>query len=71
MVGYFLFWAIQVPLMMIPPRKMRYLFLVKSVVVLIAAFALLGWSINKAGGSGKIFAAGSTLSGSAKSWAWV
>lgn len=71
MVGYFVFWLVQLPLMMIPPRSMRYLFLAKSVIVLVAAFALLGWSIHTAGGSGKIFAAGSTLTGSTKSWAWV
>ncbi|KAL7417227.1 allantoin permease [Mrakia frigida] len=71
MVAYFVFWCIQLPLLMIPPRKMRYLFMFKSFIVIIAAFAMLGWSIKKAGGSGPIFATASSLTGTKKAWAWV
>jgi NCS1 family nucleobase:cation symporter-1 len=50
---------------------MRWLFFIKSIAAVIAAFALLGWSVKTAGGGGPIFAQKSRLSGSAKSWAWV
>ena len=56
---------------MIHPRKMRWLFFIKSIAAVIAAFALLGWAVNKAGGGGPVFDQHSKLSGSARSWAWV
>jgi NCS1 family nucleobase:cation symporter-1 len=37
----------------------------------IAAFALLGWSVKNAGGGGPVLAGRTKLSGSALSWAWV
>lgn len=61
----------QFPLVMIHPRKMRWLFFVKSMAAIVAAFALLGWSVNQAGGGGPVFAAKSKLSGSEKSWAYL
>lgn len=71
MIAYFVFWTLQLPLVLIHPRKMRWLFFIKSIAAVIAAFALLGWSVKTAGGGGPIFAQKSRLSGSAKSWAWV
>ncbi len=56
---------------MIHPRKMRWLFFVKSIFAVIAAFALLGWAVNTAGGSGPVFSQESKLTGYTKSWAWV
>ncbi|OAA54362.1 ncs1 allantoate transporter [Niveomyces insectorum RCEF 264] len=50
--------------------KLRYLFLIKSIFAMVAAFALLGWAIHT-GGSGPIFSQPSTIHGSTKSWAWV
>lgn len=61
----------QLPLVMIHPRKMRWLFFVKSMAAIVAAFALLGWCVNQAGGGGPVFAAKSKLSGAEKSWAYV
>ncbi|VDC03209.1 unnamed protein product [Peniophora sp. CBMAI 1063] len=71
MIAYFVFWTLQLPLVLIHPRKMRWLFFVKSIAAVIAAFALLGWTVHKAGGGGPVFAQHSKLSGSTKSWAWV
>ena len=56
---------------MIHPRKMRWLFFVKSMAAIVAAFALLGWAVNQAGGGGPVFSAKSKLSGSEKSWAYL
>ncbi|OCF35947.1 allantoin permease [Kwoniella heveanensis BCC8398] len=71
MIAYFVFWTLQFPLVLIHPRKMRWLFFIKSIVAIIAAFATLGWAVKKAGGSGPVFAAHTTLTGSTRSWAWV
>ncbi|EOO03344.1 putative cytosine-purine permease protein [Phaeoacremonium minimum UCRPA7] len=70
MIAYFVFWLIQFPLLMIHPSKMRWLFFIKSVVAVIAAFALLGWAVHT-GGAGPVFAQKAKISGSTKSWAWV
>ncbi|KAK8850711.1 hypothetical protein IAR55_004631 [Kwoniella newhampshirensis] len=71
MIAYFVFWTIQLPLVLIPPRKMRWLFFIKSILAIIAAFATLGWAVHRAGGSGPVFQRHSTLTGSRRSWAWV
>ncbi|WVR08770.1 hypothetical protein IAU60_005828 [Kwoniella sp. DSM 27419] len=71
MIAYFVFWILQLPLVLIHPRRMRILFFVKSVVAVIAAFATLGWAVHKAGGAGPVFAARTTLTGSERSWARV
>ena len=56
---------------MIHPRKMRWLFFIKSMAAIIAAFALLGWAVKTAGGAGPIFNRPTAVSGSNLSWAWV
>jgi NCS1 family nucleobase:cation symporter-1 len=50
---------------------MRWLFFVKSMAAIIAAFTLLGWAVRRAGGGGPIFERSATVSGSQLSWAWV
>lgn len=62
---------VQLPLVLIHPRKMRWLFFVKSVVAIIAAFALLGWAVHTAGGGGPVFEKHATVHGATRSWAWV
>lgn len=71
MVSYFLFWIIQLPLLLIPPTKLRYLFMVKIFAAPVAAIATLGWCVHKAGGGGAFMNQSSTLSGSAKAYAWL
>ncbi|KAH8646353.1 allantoin permease [Xylariales sp. PMI_506] len=70
MIAYFVFWALQFPLLLIHPQKMRWLFFVKSMFAIVAAFAVLGWAINT-GGSGPVFNQTTTLEGSAKSLAYL
>nr|ODN85411.1 allantoin permease [Cryptococcus depauperatus CBS 7841] len=71
MIAYFVFWIIQFPLVMIPPRKMRWLFFVKSIFAVIAAFATLGWAVHRAGGGGPVLHKHSSLHGASRSWAWL
>jgi nucleobase:cation symporter-1, NCS1 family len=68
MVSYFLFWIIQLPLLLIPPTKLRWLFIIKIVAAPITALATMGWCVHQAGGSGQIFQLQATLTGSTKAW---
>ncbi|KUJ09570.1 uridine permease-like protein Fui1 [Mollisia scopiformis] len=71
MISYFLFWIIQLPLLLIPPTKLRYLFAAKLIAAPITALATMGWCVHKAGGSGQIFALKATVSGSTKAYLWL
>lgn len=71
MISYFIFWIVQLPLLLIPPTKLRWLFVVKLVAAPIAALATMGWCIHKAGGGGALFNIPGTLHGSTKAWKWL
>ena len=71
MVSYFLFWIIQLPLLLIPPTKLRYLFAVKLVAAPITAIATMGWIVNAAGGGGELFNLPETVHGSTKAYLWL
>ncbi|KAI5857400.1 NCS1 nucleoside transporter [Durotheca rogersii] len=71
MISYFLFWIIQLPLLLIHPTKLRPLFWVKLVAAPVAAVATMGWCINKAGGGGDIFALRAAVSGPQYAWLWL
>lgn len=71
MVSYFLFWIIQLPLLLIPPTRLRYLFAVKMIAAPIAALAIMGWTVHKAGGSGNIFSLKAQVSGSTKAYLFL
>ncbi|KAH0839036.1 hypothetical protein AYO21_04634 [Fonsecaea monophora] len=71
MISYFLFWIIQLPLLLIPPTKLRWLFIIKLVAAPITALATLGWIVHKAGGSGAIFSLPETVHGSQRAWLWL
>jgi nucleobase:cation symporter-1, NCS1 family len=44
----------RLPFLLIPPARMQWLFIVKVLLVVIATFAVLGWSITQAGGGGPV-----------------
>lgn len=71
MISYFLFWIIQLPLLLIPPTRLRYLFAVKIFAAPIAAIAMMGWCVHKAGGGGALFDQPTTVHGSEKTWLWL
>jgi NCS1 family nucleobase:cation symporter-1 len=71
MVSYFLFWIIQLPLLLIPPTHLRYLFATKLIAAPITALATMGWCVHKAGGGGEIFKLTATVSGSTKAYLWL
>ena len=71
MVSYFLFWIIQLPLLLIPPTRLRYLFMVKLIAAPITAIATLGWIVHKAGGGGELFNLPPTKFGSERAYLWL
>lgn len=71
MISYFLFWIIQLPLLLIHPTKLRPLFWVKLFAAPVAAIATMGWCINRAGGGGDMFALRATASGPQYAWLWL
>ena len=68
---YFLFWLIQFPFMLVPPQKIRWLFVVESFVVPPAWFAMLIWSLVKVPSKEGLFNHYSALSGSTLTYAWL
>ncbi|KAH0142528.1 uridine permease-like protein Fui1, partial [Aureobasidium melanogenum] len=71
MIAYFLFWIIQLPMLMIPPSQLRYLFMVKMIAAPVTAIATLGYMVHKAGGGGAIFSQPGTVTGEAKAYLWL
>lgn len=71
MISYFLFWIIQLPLLLIHPTKLRPIFIIKLVGAPVAAIATMGWCLHKAGGGGDIWALRAEASGSQYAWLWL
>jgi NCS1 family nucleobase:cation symporter-1 len=71
MISYFLFWIIQLPLLLIPPTRLRWLFVVKLFAAPVTAVATLGWIVHKAGGGGTLFNLPETVHGSERAWLWL
>ena len=71
MIAYFLFWIIQLPLLLIPPTKLRWLFVVKLIAAPVTAVATLGWCVHQAGGSGALFNQKPQVSGSTYAFLWL
>jgi NCS1 family nucleobase:cation symporter-1 len=71
MIAYFLFWIIQLPMLLIPPTQLRYLFIVKLIAAPVTAVATLGYMVHKAGGSGAIFSQPGTVTGDARVYLWL
>ena len=64
MVSHFLFWSIQFPILLIPPHKLRWFFVFKTVIVLAAAAGTVIGMTQMANGVGDIWDQQPTVSGS-------
>lgn len=73
MVSYFIYWLIQLPLLLIHPTKLKWVLRIKLISGPTAAIATMGWCIRKAGGNGggDIFALKATVTGAEYSWLWL
>ncbi|PAV19525.1 NCS1 nucleoside transporter [Pyrrhoderma noxium] len=58
---FFIFYLIQLPLLWIHMSKLRYLFLVKVIIMPIFGFTLFGWAVGRAHGFGPIFEKGTSI----------
>lgn len=68
MVSYLVIWCVQFPIMLIPPHKMRWLFVVKVFATTATILGTVIWICTKAGGSGHIWEQKPTVNGARKSW---
>lgn len=68
MIGFAVFWLVTCFFLVIPVPRMKALVYAKLVMFLISAFAMLGWTVGKAGGLGAVATQGSTVHGSEKAW---
>lgn len=71
MCSYFLFWIIQLPLLLIHPTKLRPIFIFKLIGAPVAAIAMMGWCLHKAGGGGEIWALKAEKTGTEYAWLWI
>jgi len=71
MISYFLFWSIQLPLLLIPPTRLKWLFIVKLIAAPITAIATMAWCVHKAGGGGALFDQTPKVSGSQYAYLWM
>lgn len=68
MVSHFIFWSIQFPVLLIPPHKLRWFFVFKSVIVITAATGTVIGMTQLANGAGEIWDQQPSVSGSTKAW---
>ncbi|EEA26771.1 hypothetical protein TMatcc_004940 [Talaromyces marneffei ATCC 18224] len=68
MISYFILWTIQFPLLTIPPYKMKWLFMIKSVMIIATILGMVIWVCTQVNGSGNIWDQQATVSGSQKAW---
>ncbi|KAH8894284.1 NCS1 allantoate transporter [Thozetella sp. PMI_491] len=71
MCAYFLYWLLQLPLLLIPTHRLQYLFWLKTALVTPMAIAMVIWISVQAGGAGDFFYAPATVSGSTRAWLWL
>jgi NCS1 family nucleobase:cation symporter-1 len=71
MMCYFIYWAIQLPFMLVSPHKIRWLFFAKALIVLPSWLALLIWAFVKVPSSKGLFTLHATATGSDFSWAYL
>jgi len=68
---YVLYWIIQFPFMLLSPHKIRWLFLIKGIIVPICWLAMVIWAFVRVPPSTGLFAQRATISGSQLTWSWL
>ena len=71
MVGYTIYWIVQLPLLCVRPEKVRWLFVVKSVLVPIAWVAILIWAFVAEGGGSMFQEKSTSTSTSTSTYSWL
>ncbi|KIV94047.1 hypothetical protein PV10_05204 [Exophiala mesophila] len=73
MIGFFIYFVIQLPFLCIPYTKVQYFFAFKSVIAPIIFFAIFGDTLHRAGGTisnSTVISQGTTIAGSTLAWAF-
>ncbi|KAF2000822.1 hypothetical protein P154DRAFT_545377 [Amniculicola lignicola CBS 123094] len=73
MIGFFLYFLLQLPFLCIPYTKVQYFFAFKSIIAPIIFFAIFGDTLHKAGGNldnSSVINQGTKVSGSVLAWAF-
>jgi NCS1 family nucleobase:cation symporter-1 len=68
LIAHFIFWSVQLPILLIPPHKLKWFFVFKTVIVLVVGIAVVIAMTKKAGGVGDIWNQPYMSSGSTRSW---
>lgn len=68
LISHFIFWSIQFPILLIPPHKLKWFFVFKTIIVPLVGVAVVIAMTKKAGGVGDIWNQPYRSSGSARSW---
>jgi cytosine/uracil/thiamine/allantoin permease len=69
MLCYGIYFILQLPLLLLSPKKLRWVFVVKAVVAPATGFAVMGWAIKR--GAGVVFSQPGKLHGSKLAWAFI
>ncbi|KAJ6561882.1 permease for cytosine/purines, uracil, thiamine, allantoin-domain-containing protein [Mycena capillaripes] len=70
MACFFIFWLVQLPLLLISPRHIRHLFVAKALLVPATFIAMLAWAMARAPPHLSLAKPGA-LNGSASAWAFL
>ncbi|KAJ6545019.1 NCS1 nucleoside transporter family [Mycena vulgaris] len=70
MTCYLLFWIIQLPFLFLSPRRIRYLFMAKAVLVPVTFLAILTWAMVRAPPRTSLAPKPNLLAGSSSIWPW-
>ncbi|KAE8442418.1 hypothetical protein EG329_003376 [Mollisiaceae sp. DMI_Dod_QoI] len=73
MVGFFLYFLLQIPFLCIPYTKVQYFFGIKSIIAPIIFLAIFGDTLRRAGGTisnSTVITEGNTVHGSTLAWAF-
>lgn len=71
MISFVIFWILQLPFLYMHPNNLRWLFMVKSIIVPIAWIAILIWAFVSTENLELFSQQKATVSGSAYSWAFL
>ncbi|KIM82056.1 hypothetical protein PILCRDRAFT_820964 [Piloderma croceum F 1598] len=71
MICYLLFWIIQFPFLLVSPQKIRWLFVVKAIIVPATWIAMAIWAFVRVPSSQGLFKHHTSLEGAALRWAWL
>ncbi|CAH6723732.1 allantoin permease [[Candida] jaroonii] len=68
MVAHFINWTIQFPFMLIPPQKLKWFFVFKTIIVTAALVGVVAGMTKMSGSAGDLFKLQPEVTGSARSW---